>query len=140
MGPSKTFALLFRWAVIIGILQDWVLGIPGIFAPNAVLALVAEPAAQPVWPAFASLLVVLLSLFYIPAALDPLRYRPIAILTVAARGAGVIFFLVIWRGQAPPLFGYLDLTFMILQGGLLWLTFREGQAVVATQPGQQAAT
>jgi hypothetical protein len=130
VGASGTFAHFFRWAVFIGILQDLVLGIPGIFAPNAVLGLFSESALQPVWPAFASLLVVLLSLFYIPAAVDPFRFRPIAILTVAARAAGVIFFLVIWRGQAPPLFGYIDLTFTILQGALLWLTYREGQPVV----------
>jgi hypothetical protein len=123
MGANKSFALLFRWAVILGILQDWVLGIPGIFVPNAVLGLVGEPAAQPAyWPAFACLLVMLLSLFYIPGAFDPFRYRPFAILTVAARVAGVIFFLVIWRGQAPAWFGYLDVMFTILQGRLLWLT------------------
>jgi hypothetical protein len=129
---------LFRWAVLIGILQDWLVGIPGIFAPNAVLALVAEPAAQPVWPAFACLLLVLLSLFYIPGAFDPFRYRPTAILTVVARAAGVVFFLVIWRGQTPAWFGLLDLTFTVIQGGLLWLTFREGQAVGVVSSGQRA--
>ena len=132
---SGTFALWFRWAVFIGILQDWVLGIPGIFIPNSVLALFTEPVATPVWPAFASLLVVLLSLFYIQPALDPYRNRVGAILTVAARAGGVIFFLVIWRSQAPAFLGYIDLTFTILQGALLWLTFREGQPTVA---GQQA--
>ena len=139
MSGTNTFATLFRWAVFIGILQDWVLGLPGIFAPSAVLGLLGESVSQPVWPAFASLLAVLLSLFYIPGALDPFRYRPIAILTVAARAAGVVFFLVIWRGQAPALFGYIDLTFTILQGGLLWLTYREGQTVVSVQPGPRAA-
>jgi hypothetical protein len=139
MSSNKTFASLFRWVVIIGILQDWVLGIPGIFVPNTVLGLIGQPPpAQPVWPAFASLLVVLLSLFYFQPAFDPLRYRVGAILTVAARAGGVVFFLVIWRDQAPPLLGYIDLTFTIVQGALLWLTFREGQSVVGVQPGQQA--
>lgn len=133
MGNSGTFAVWFRWAVFLGILQDWVLGIPGIFVPNSVLGLFTQPAAQPVWPAFASMLVVLLSLFYIQPALDPYRYRVGAILTVAARAAGVVFFLVIWRGQAPAFLGYIDLTFTILQGALLWLTYRERQPVVSGQ-------
>jgi len=137
VGSTKPYALLFRWAVLIGILQDWLVGIPGIFIPNTVLALVAQPAAQPVWPAFACLLLVLLSLFYIPGAFDPFRYHATAILTVVARAAGVVFFLVIWRGATPPWFGYLDLIFTILQGVLLWLTFRQHQPQPETASGQR---
>ena len=39
------------------------------------------------------LLLILLSVFYMPAAIDPDRYRTIAWLAVAARLAGVLFFL-----------------------------------------------
>lgn len=127
----KSYALWWRWVVLLDILQDWIVAIPGVFVPNAVLTAVAEPAAQPVWPAFACLLLFLLSLFYIAPAFDPFKYRPAAILTVAARAAGVVFFLVIWRGQTPAWFGYLDLTFTVLQGALLWLTLREAQPVLA---------
>jgi hypothetical protein len=135
---NNKYALWFRWAVFIGIVQDLLVAIPGIFVPNAVLSLVAEPAAQPVWPAFAMLLLLLLSLFYIPGALDPFTHRGTAILTVVARGAGVIFFLVIWRGQAPAWFGYLDLTFTVIQGVLLWLAYRDAQQPVAISAGQKA--
>ena len=31
------FARWFRWAVFVGILQDWFFALPGIFIPNAVL-------------------------------------------------------------------------------------------------------
>ena len=124
-SASPPFARWFGWAVFLGILQDWAVGLPGIFVPNAVLKVAkADRAAQPVWPAFASLLLVLLSLFYIPGALDPYRFRPNAILAVAARAAGVVFFLGIWRGRTPAWFGYLDLTFTALQGSLLWLTLK----------------
>src|SRR5205085_102321 len=79
------YALWFRWSVFVGILQDWLVAIPGVFVPNAVLALAAEPAAQPVWPAFGCSLLLLLSLFYVPGALDPFSHRATAVLTVVAR-------------------------------------------------------
>ena len=135
---NNKYALGFRWAVFLGIAQDLLVSIPGIFAPNAVLGLVAEPAAQPVWPAFACLLLLLISLFYIPGAMDPFTYRATAILSVVARAAGVVFFLVIWRGQAPAWFGYLDLTFTLIQGGSLWLTYHYAQQAIPISTGQKA--
>lgn len=125
-GIVNRYAIWFRWAVVIGILQDWLLGLPGIFQPNAVLRLVkVEPVDQPVWPAFASLLLTLLSIMYIPGAVNPLRYRAIAILSVLARAAGVTFFFGLQRGKVPPWFGAVDLFFLIVQGPLLFLAFRE---------------
>jgi hypothetical protein len=123
----NTYAIWFRRAVLLGILQDWFFALPGIFIPNAVLAWVgADPALEPVWPAFASLLLVLLSVFYIPAAIDPFRYLPAAVMTVLARFAGVLFFFVLYPGRFPALFGYLDLTFGLVQGALLLLALRAG--------------
>jgi hypothetical protein len=135
---NNKYAHWFRWAVFLGIAQDWLVAIPGIFVPNAVLSLVAEPAQQPVWPAFAMLLLFLLSLMYIPGALDPFSHRATAILTVVARGAGVVFFLVIWRGQTPAWFGYLDLTFTLIQGALLWLTYHDAQQLASLSTEQKA--
>jgi hypothetical protein len=126
------YATAFRWAVVVGIIQDLIVGIPGIFAPNAVLSIVAEPVPNPVWPAFAANLLVLLAMFYIPAALDPFRYRIVAIMTVLARAAGVVFFLVIWRGAAPAWFGYLDLMFGTVQGILLVLAYRQARQTQAS--------
>lgn len=119
------YADWFRRAMWLGIIADWVLGIPGIFYPNATLALVGQPLAleTPVWPAFASLLLVLLSLFYIPGAMNPYRYRATAILSVVARPPGVIFFLLLWPNQYPA-FGYLDLALTLIQAPLLYLTLR----------------
>ncbi len=134
---NNRYALWFRWAVFIGIAQDWLVALPGIFIPNAVLGLVSEPVAQPVWPAFACLLLFLLSLMYIPGALDPLTHRGTAILTVVSRAKGVFFFLILWRGQTPGWFGYLDLTFTVVQGLLLWLTYREARRTLAVAIGQK---
>jgi hypothetical protein len=125
----NTYAIWFQRAVVLGILVNCFFALPGIFIPNAVLAWVgAEPATEPVWPAFASLLLVLVSLFYIPAAVDPFRYCPVAVLAVLARGAGVVFFLVLYPGRAPALFGYIDLGFALVQGILLLLALRVGPA------------
>jgi hypothetical protein len=117
------YAIGFRWVVLLGVLVNLSFALPGIFIPNIVIGLIgAPPAVYPIWLAFASLLLLLLSLFYIPAALDPFRYRPVAWLTVAARWAGVWFFLIL-QGQYP-LFGLLDLFFGITEGVLLILTYR----------------
>jgi hypothetical protein len=120
------FATWFGRAMWLGILADWALGIPGIFWPNATLGLAgqAPDLEHPVWPAFASLLLVLLSLFYIPGALDLRRYKATAILSVLARPPGVIFFLWLWPGLYPA-FGYLDLVLTLIQAPLLFLALRQ---------------
>jgi len=76
-NQTVDFETWFGRAMWLGILADWALGIPGIFWPNATLRLAgqAPDLEHPVWPAFASLLLVLLSLFYIPGALDLRRGR-----------------------------------------------------------------
>ncbi len=117
-------ATWFRRAVWLGILADWVLGIPVIFAPEKVLDLLGfRQTADPVWTAFAGLLVVLLSLFYIPGAQNPYRYKFNAWFAVFARPPGVIFFLVLWNGHYPA-FGLLDGFLFLIQFPLLILTMR----------------
>jgi hypothetical protein len=119
------YAVWFRGVVVLGILANLFFALPGIFIPNAVLALARiEPTHDPVWPAFASLLLLLLSLFYIPGAVDPFRYSPIAWLSVVARFAGVVFFFCLWRGY--PLFGLIDLVFGVVEGVLLFVALRRG--------------
>jgi hypothetical protein len=122
---DKPYATWFGAAMWVGIIADWVLAIPGIFAPNATLALARQPLAleTPVWPAFASLLLFLLSLFYIPGAIDPYRYKATAILSVLARPPGVLFFLWLWPNRYPA-FGYLDLVLFCVQAPLLYLALR----------------
>jgi hypothetical protein len=123
------YAVWFRWAVVLGIVQDWLVGLPGIFVPTAVLGLVGvAPLAEPLWGAFASLVLILLSVAYIPGAIDPFRYRPMAIMTVLARAAGVVFFFFLYAGQVPAVFGYIDITFTVLQGSLLYLAYRSSPA------------
>lgn len=120
------FAKWFGLALWLGILVNGLLAVPGIFWPNATLGLagLTPDLEHPVWPAFASLLLVLLSVFYIPGAIDPRRYKATAILSVLARMAGVIFFFWLWPGLYPA-FGYLDLVFLVIQAPLCYLAFRQ---------------
>lgn len=119
------YALWFRRVVFVGILANCFLALPGIFIPNTVIEFVRGtplPPAFAIWPAFASLLLLLLSLLYIPAAVDPFRYRPVAYLAVASRFAGVWFFLVLQKQY--QLFGLMDLFFGVIELILLVLAYR----------------
>lgn len=117
-------AVWFRRAVWAGILADWLLGLPTIFAPEWVLStLGVRQTLDPTWTAFAALLVVLLSLFYIPGANNPYRYRFNAWFAVLARPPGVIFFLFFMPGFYPA-FGILDGVLFLVQFPLLLLTLR----------------
>jgi hypothetical protein len=121
---DNKYAIAFRWSVIAGIVQDWFFALPGIFIPAAIIQFAGtDPVVPPFWPAYACLLLMLLSFFYIPAAVNPYRYSLAAVLTVFARLAGVIFFFVIYPGAFPRFFGYIDLTLTLLQGTLLMLAF-----------------
>jgi hypothetical protein len=116
------YVVWFRWAVWLGILADWVRGFPGVVAPNGMLWLFGQPPApdeERIWVAFASLLMVLLSFFYIPTAGDPYRFRIGAWLTVLARLCMAVFFLWLYP-ERHLVFGYLDLILFLLQAPL-WL-------------------
>jgi hypothetical protein len=123
MNKYATWFCRAMWA---GIIADWVLCIPTIFAPNAVLSLLGMRLTQdPVWTAFSTLLVLLLSLFYIPAASDPYRYRWSAWISVLARPPGVLFFLFFQSGFYPA-FGIMDGVLFLIQFPLLLLTYQHG--------------
>jgi hypothetical protein len=120
-----------RWfgrAMWLGILADWVLAVPAIFAPEWTMTIFRlRPTADPVWTAFAGLLLFLLSLFYIPAATNPYRYRFNAWMAVFARIPGVIFFLLLNPGIYPA-FGLADGSLFVIQLPLLLLAMRHRPA------------
>jgi hypothetical protein len=122
--PNR-YAKWFKRAMWAGILQDWALGIPAIFAPEKTIRLVRQrPTKDPTWTGFAALLVSLLGLLYIPGAQDPVRYRASAVLSVLARPPGVLFFFVLRRGTYP-IFGIIDSVLSAVQIPLLFLTYRD---------------
>ncbi|WP_416140039.1 hypothetical protein ACM26W_06600 [Halomonas sp. HK25] len=120
------YAAGFRAMVLLGVVANLLFALPAVFAPNLVITLVGgNPVTEPVWPAFAAWLLILLSLFYLPAAFDPFHYRAIAMLTVLARFAGVVFFTLLH--PQFPLFALIDLFFGVTQGVLLLLLRRAGK-------------
>ena len=139
--PTNRWATWFRRAMWVGIVQDWALGLPAIFAPEKTLKVVRQrPTRDPVWTSFAALMTVLISFLYIPGAQDPYRYRASAVLSVLARPPGVLFFLVL-RRRVYPLCGIIDGVLFSVQGPLLLLALREGppeEGTVAPAPGREA--
>ena len=121
MSPGKRSAAetWFRRVLWLGIVANLALAIPTLAAPEMMIAFSRLPPATPIlWPRFAGLLLILLSVFYMPAGVDPRRYRVVAWLAVGSRLAGVIFFV----GFQPPeyhVLGYFDLVFFVPEIALL---------------------
>jgi hypothetical protein len=112
-----------RWftrVLWLGIIANLALAVPAVLFPAAMIDLMGFPRPSPImWTRFSALLLILLSAFYAPAAIDPDRYRASAWLAIFSRLAGVLFFLVT---QAPEyrMLGLFDLVFFIPE--LLFLT------------------
>src|SRR2546430_15609842 len=114
----------FKRVTWLGIAVNAALALPTLVAPEWMIALSNLPPAAPVvWPRFAALLLVLLSIFYVPAAIDYIRYRATAWSAVAARLAGAIFF-VGFQSRQYHVLGYVDLTFFVPEAILLTLALR----------------
>ena len=83
------------------------------------------------WPRFAALLLIILSVFYAPAATDLDRYRIVAWLAIGSRAAGVLFFLP----QATyRLFGFFDLAFLVPELLLLLVAINSASGSLAAKP------
>ena len=125
MSPDRGGAV--RWfsrVVWLGIVANLALAVPTLFMPARLLEVSGFPVANPVlWPQFSALLLILLSAFYVPAALDPLRYTLVAWLSVLARLAGVIFF-ILFQAREYHLLGYFDLVFFVPEAALLFAATR----------------
>ena len=114
----------FKRVMWLGILANFALAVPTLLAPERMIEFVGLPVATPLlWPRFAALLLILLSLFYMPAGIDPVRYRLVALLTLVSRLAGVVFF-VGFQSAEYHMFGYFDLVFLVPQALLLFASGR----------------
>ena len=113
----------FRRVVWLGIVANVVLAIASIAAPDQMVQFSRLPTVTPhLWVRFAGLLLILLSAFYAPAAVDPDRYRANAWLAVVSRLAGVIFFF--GEPAAYRMLGLFDLLFFLPEAVLLVIATR----------------
>jgi hypothetical protein len=129
-----------RWlkrVIWLGILANLALALPTLAAPDMVIEMARLPTATPVlWPRFAALLLILLSVFYAPAGMDLDRYRIVAWLAIGSRAAGVLFFLP----QATyRLFGLFDLAFLVPELLLLLVAINSTTARASARPAGSEA-
>ena len=133
----NTYSIWFGRVVWLGIFANLLIAIPALLLPGETLVLFAFPSAYPLlWVTVSALFLILLSLFYIPAALQPLRYPPVSWLTVLARLVGVVFFLGFNRDYF--VLGLFDLTFLIPEAILLFLAVRTPVSTTSIAPKSQA--
>jgi hypothetical protein len=128
----------FQRVLWLGIAANVALAVPTLLIPERMLALTSLPPAAPLmWPRFAAWLLILLSAFYVPAALDAIRFRTIAWLAVGSRLAGVAFFLT--QSADYRTLGAVDLVFFVPEVVLLALATRRERRPEPNRPAHVAA-
>jgi hypothetical protein len=136
MVNNTTPGRWFRRIMWVGIFANIALALPTLAAPAALIAMTGLPTATPdLWPRFAALLLVILSVFYMPAGLDIDRYRATAWFAVGSRLAGVMFFMF---EPQYRLFMYFDAVFLIPLAILLTMAVRSERPAGAHAAGVAA--
>jgi mono/diheme cytochrome c family protein len=127
----------FVWA---GIFANVGLGLTGTAFPAETLQFLRlEPGTPLVWPRFAAFMLLLITGFYVFAAIDPQRFAAAASYAVVCRFAGVAFFAVV--GGRYIVFALFDLAFGAPQAISLYLARRRRRAEAegrATRSGMVA--
>jgi hypothetical protein len=128
MIRSTTAGRWFMRVMWLGIAVNLVLAFATMAAPDQMTALNRLPTVTPnLWARFAALLLILLSVFYMPAAIDPDRYRANAWFAIGSRLAGVLFFA--FEPAAYRTLGLIDLVFFVPEALLMWLALRAARSV-----------
>lgn len=136
MINNSTPGKWFRRVMWVGIAANLALALPTIAAPGFMIERTGLPTATPdLWPRFAGILLLLLSVFYMPAAANPDRYRANAWFAVASRLVGVVFFSF---EPAYRMFALFDGVFFVPLVILLWLATR-GESMDPKKAGALAA-
>ncbi|AOY82903.1 MULTISPECIES: hypothetical protein [Moorena] len=133
----NTYAKWFGRVVWLGIIINVVFFvIPLLFFPEVMLSLLKMQIPVPIiWVRAAGLLLLEISILYIPGAMDPYRYKATAWMSIlVTRGGGATFFItaVLLFGQD---LGFLsialvDLVFAVIQGILLFLALQTQQPFI----------
>jgi hypothetical protein len=111
-GNLSVWILRHTALVWFGIFLNLLFIIPLLFFPRWMLDLFGIPLEQLIWARAAAGLLMIISVFYIPAAVDFNRYRAnayIAVFPSRTFGATFFFFAVFLFGQPP---GFLSISFV----------------------------
>ena len=136
MINDTTAGRWFKRVMWLGILANLALALPTIAAPDFMIDRVGLPTATPLlWVRFSGLLLVILSVFYTPAATDIDRYRIVAWFAIGSRAAGVLFFL---PQPTYRMFGLFDGVFLVPLLLLLLVAINSASGVTARPAGARA--
>jgi hypothetical protein len=132
MINDTTAGIWLKRVIWLGILANLALALPTLAAPDFMIDRVGLPTATPVlWPRFAGLLLIILSVFYTPAATDLDRYRIVAWFAIGSRAAGVLFFMP----QATyRMLGLFDFVFLVPELLLLLVAINGTTGAPAAKP------
>ena len=132
MIHDTTAGIWLKRVIWLGIFANLALALPTLAAPDFMIDRVGLPTATPVlWPRFAGLLLIILSVFYTPAATDLDRYRIVAWFAIGSRAAGVLFFVP----QATyRMLGFFDLVFLVPELLLLLVAINSTTGAPAVKP------
>ncbi|OLE96203.1 MAG: hypothetical protein AUG75_23245 [Cyanobacteria bacterium 13_1_20CM_4_61_6] len=127
---TNKYAIWFGRVVWLGIIANFCFIIPTMMRPQRVIAFLnLDPVTPTIWVQCAVYLLGQLSLFYIPAAMNPYQYRANAYLAIFSRLAGTVFFWAAvlffgydWNYIMP--FGIVDFAFAVPEAILLYLAFK----------------
>ena len=114
----------FKRVMWLGILANLAVGLLLICWPAWTLAIfhLAEPFPT-IWARHSGLILISMTLFYLPAALCPLGFLYNAIMAIVARIMGIVFFLIAW--DVYLWFAAFDALFALPQAVLLWRSWRD---------------
>jgi hypothetical protein len=126
----NVWAAWFRRTVFLGIVVNMFFVIACFFLPRQMCDLLHMKQPDPIiWVRTSGMLLFIISVFYIPGAIDPFRYRATAIMhIIPSRACGSSFFIysVVFRGQEPGFLSIalVDLFFGVVSAVFLFLAFR----------------
>jgi hypothetical protein len=133
--PRATTIAAVRWfrAIMwLGIAANVACAFISILWTEDVLNFLHLEMAHPfVWPRFAAFLLILLSIFYIPSAIDPMVHCYSAVVAIICRFGGVAFFTIV--GGRYIFFGLFDLAFGLPQAILLLVAWKSSNTIRSAQ-------
>src|SRR5882724_8054334 len=132
-GPGAKALLWFLRFVWLGIIANIVLTFTAIFCTEWVIEFIRlDPASPLAWPRFGAFGILLLTGFYLIAAMDPCRSMWASVFTIVCRAGGLLFFAIV--GGRYIVFGLFDLLFGAPQAICLYLAWRKTKEAAENRP------